>query len=103
VVQALKPGGPLDRVQRAARGVLRGGRKVPRRYDPDEAIKVLRALGWRHVRTRGSHYRMERPDGTFPTTVDLGHKPLSARDFQSILHQTGIVRGQWDEAAEKYL
>ena len=76
---------------------------MPKLYRPEEVIKVLESLGWRWVRTTGDHARLVLADGQRPTTVPLSKREVSRRNFQSILHQTGLNREQFEATAEEVL
>jgi predicted RNA binding protein YcfA (HicA-like mRNA interferase family) len=76
---------------------------MPKLYRPEEVINVLESLGWRWVRTTGDHARLVLPAGQRPTTVPLSKPEVSRRTFQSILHQTGLSRKQFDAQAEEVL
>ena len=76
---------------------------MPRRYLPREVLRVLEYLGWRIVRTRGSHARLKREDGSRPVTLALYRRELPPKTLNSILKQSGLSLNEFSEAAEEVL
>jgi predicted RNA binding protein YcfA (HicA-like mRNA interferase family) len=76
---------------------------VPRRYRPTEVIRVLERLGWRVVRQRGSHVRLELPDSRQPVTVPVSRREVDPKTLASILRQTGLSVREFVNAAEEIL
>lgn len=76
---------------------------MPRRYSPEEIIKVLEYLGWRYLRTRGDHARYTKPDGSHPTTVPVARRELGPKEFSFILNQTGLSRREFEATANEVL
>lgn len=76
---------------------------MPRRFTPRESIRVLESLGWRVVRQRGSHVRLEMPDGRNPVTVPVSRRELDPKTLSSMLRQTGLSIREFLDAAEETL
>ena len=76
---------------------------MPRRYRPREVIRVLEGLGWRTVRQRGSHVRLEMPDGRNPVTVPVSRRELDPKTLGSILRQSGLSVNEFLNAVEETL
>ncbi len=76
---------------------------MPRRYRPREVIRVLERLGWRAVRQRGSHVRLELPDGRNPVTVPTSRREIDPKTLGSILRQSGLSVREFVNAAEDVL
>ena len=76
---------------------------MPKRYTPQEVIKILRYSGWRVVRQRGDHVRLELPDGRNPVTVPTSEREVKNNVFASILKQSGIEKKRFDQLAEEVL
>jgi predicted RNA binding protein YcfA (HicA-like mRNA interferase family) len=76
---------------------------MPRRYRPREVISVLERLGWRVVRQRGSHVRLELPDGLHPVTVPACRWEVDPKTLASILRQAGLSVREFVNAAEETL
>jgi len=57
----------------------------------EEVIKALHKAGFRAVRQKGSHVRLEKrtEEGTIKVTVPL-HRPLKRKTLQVILKQAGL-------------
>ena len=76
---------------------------MPRRYRPREVIRVLERLGWRVVRQRGSHVRLELADGRNPVTVPASRREVDPKTLGSILRQSGLSIREFVGAAEETL
>jgi predicted RNA binding protein YcfA (HicA-like mRNA interferase family) len=76
---------------------------MPRRYRPREVIRVLESLGWRVVRQRGSHVRLELPDGSNPCTVPTSSREVDPKTLGSILRQSALSVRNFVSAAEETL
>lgn len=56
-----------------------------------EMCRILERHGWRHVRTRGSHHRYEKP-GHHPITVPVhGNETLKAGLQRAIMKDAGLT------------
>ena len=60
--------------------------------DSREVIKRLRADGWVHVRTKGSHLQFEHPDRPGLVTVPHPRRDLPAGTVRAISKQAGWSR-----------
>ena len=76
---------------------------MPRRFRPRESIRALESLGWRVARQRGSHVRLELPDGRNPVTVPVSRRELDPKTLSSILRQAGLQIREFLNAAEETL
>ena len=76
---------------------------MPRRYRPTEVIRVLERLGWRVVRQRGSHVRLELPGGLHPVTVPASRREVDPKTLASILRQAGLSVREFVNAVEEIL
>ena len=76
---------------------------MPRRFRPRESIRVLESLGWRVVRQRGNHVRLEMPDGRNPVTVPVSRRELDPKTLSSMLRQAGLSIREFLNAAEETL
>lgn len=76
---------------------------MPKRYRPQEVIRVLEHLGWVVVRQRSSHVRLELSDGRDPVTVDVARREISNNEFGSIIRQSGLSRAEFERTAEEIL
>jgi predicted RNA binding protein YcfA (HicA-like mRNA interferase family) len=63
-----------------------------RQVSGDEAVRALERLGFRQVRTRGSHVimRRETPDGPVGCVVPL-HRVVAVGTLRSVLRQAQVA------------
>lgn len=63
-----------------------------RQVSGDEAVRALERLGFRQVRTRGSHVilRRETPDGPVGCVVPL-HRVVAVGTLRSVLRQAQVT------------
>ena len=76
---------------------------MPRRYRSREVIRVLERLGWQVVRQRGSHGRLELPDGRNPVTVPVSRREVDPKTLGSVLRQADLNVREFLNAAEETL
>ena len=55
-----------------------------------EVIKRIKAAGWQHVRTKGSHQHFKHPERTGIVTVPHPKKDLPIGTLKSIEKQSGV-------------
>ena len=76
---------------------------MPKRYRPREVISVLERLGWRVVRQRSSHVRLELPDGRQPVTVPTSRREVDPKTLGSVIRQASLIVREFVNAAEEIL
>ena len=76
---------------------------MPRRYRPRAVIRVLELFGWRVVRQRGSHVRLELPDGRNSVTGPTTRRETDPKTLDSILRQAGMNLREFADATEEVL
>jgi len=76
---------------------------MPRRYRPNEVIRVLDELGWRSTRQTGSHVIMTMEGRPGLVTVPQSRRELDRGTFGNILRQAGMSRQAFDSVAEQVL
>jgi len=63
--------------------------KLPRNIKGKELIKALKRIGFIETGQKGSHVRLQHPDGRW-TQVAVHPKPIPQGTLRTILHQTKI-------------
>lgn len=63
--------------------------KLPRSLKPQKLVKILKRLGFKEARHRGSHIRFKHPDGRW-TQVAVHPKPIPQGTLKKILRQAEI-------------
>jgi predicted RNA binding protein YcfA (HicA-like mRNA interferase family) len=62
--------------------------------DSRDVIAALRAAGWRHVATKGSHYQFKHPSRAGRVTVPHPKRDIPVGTLRSIEKQSGLkLRG----------
>lgn len=64
---------------------------------PKDLIKVLENLGFRHTRTKGSHYRFVHPDGRKTTVPVHSGKEVGAGLMLKILSDVKITHEEFEK------
>ncbi|MCS3918610.1 type II toxin-antitoxin system HicA family toxin [Fervidibacter sacchari] len=57
--------------------------------DWKDAVRVFEKVGWRHDRTKGSHYIMIKPDKPGLLSVPM-HSPLKRGTLRKLINQAGL-------------
>jgi predicted RNA binding protein YcfA (HicA-like mRNA interferase family) len=60
-----------------------------KQYNSRELIKMLKADGWVHVATAGSHHQFKHPSKPGRVTVPHPRKDVPMPTVRSIFHQAG--------------
>ena len=55
-----------------------------------DVVKALRANGWKHVRTDGSHYQFKHPMKPGTVTVAMHQKDIPIGTLKNIERQSGL-------------
>jgi len=55
-----------------------------------KVVKVFEKVGWRHDRTRGSHYIMVRPEKEGLLSIPM-HSPLKRGTLHKLIKQSGLT------------
>ncbi|MDP6875566.1 MAG: type II toxin-antitoxin system HicA family toxin [Alphaproteobacteria bacterium] len=63
---------------------------MPKRYSSRELIKLIKADGWEHVQTVGSHHQFRHPVNKGRVTITHPKKELPPGTANSILRQAGL-------------
>lgn len=67
-----------------------------------ELVKILSTLGYKHIRTRGSHMILVRQDKKGKKTIPIpNHKELAKGTLKAIIGQAGLKRDEFLELVGK--
>jgi predicted RNA binding protein YcfA (HicA-like mRNA interferase family) len=74
---------------------------MPRRYRPEEGIRVLQYLGWAAVRQRASHVVLTRVGQPVNVVVPTSGREVPIGTLANFRRQAGVTPGQFEAAAEE--
>ena len=76
---------------------------MPRRYRPEEVVKVLESLGWAVVRQRGSNVILSKEGIRAISVVPLSRREVAPGTFGSILRQAELSPREFEQRANEVL
>jgi|AP95_1055475.scaffolds.fasta_scaffold233290_1 predicted RNA binding protein YcfA (HicA-like mRNA interferase family) len=74
---------------------------MPKRYKPDELVKVLIYDGWARRRGRDDHVNFVKPGRRLLVTIDMGAAEIPKGTMGNILRQMGVSRRRFDGMARE--